>query len=900
MCRNLVGGKALNLGVMAAYGLPVPPGFCVSAQAYATFLEANAMDELIRDALDTIDFGDAGLVEDATATIRELVRSAKVPAEVAADIEKAYSALGEEVLVAVRSSGTAEDMADASFAGLHDTYLNVKGATELLEQIRRCWASLWTARATAYRHQNGFDQCRARIAVVVQTMVDSDVSGVMFTANPVNAATDEILINASWGLGDSVVSGTVTPDEFVVKHGDLRIRAKTLGDKATRAIPNRDTGSGTITEELPAADRNAFSLSDDRVVKLAELGRHVQEIYHDVPQDIEWALHADTFFLLQSRPITGVEFSWDVDLDDWQRVPEPDDTIWTRATADEGWTGPCSPMMYSMRAPGQHQAQLYAVKGWGCAELDRLRYWKFHRAKVYSNCELHRRLLEATAPPPIRANMLQNWLPPSWHADVMSAKFNYLDYVRMYMRIRMLNPDDGFYRWLNVFRQWMDQREQWYNGTTPERLARMTDRQLETYLQKYAAAEATLSERVWHGYVIYARDALAVVGLILAHWYTGNNPNAFGDLISGSTTRSATQIENAEVWELAQTIRESEALLHCFRNHSGDEFFERLRNFPAGREFLCRYEDFVSRHGHRGMTDRDMYFPRRCEDPSIDYEAFRALLNVSDPVRPSVLEQRVNAKREAATKEVIANLKQGPLGTLKAEALKLALDYVHRWTVIRDDERYFVDRGLLAMKRGYVELGWRLAERGLIDYPMDVFFLGHQEAFDLCYGRGNPVLDRLKIKGRFRDWKREDDKEVVAPLFLRNGQGVQFDETPDADADLSGAGLSAGRAVGTARIIKSLREIGTLTDGDILVCNSTDPGWTPVFGVISGLVLETGGRLAHGSCLAREYGLPAVQVPTAMSRISDGATITIDGTTGAITVDAHVGAQNPPVQFQAE
>jgi pyruvate,water dikinase len=209
---------------------------------------------------------------------------------VAKEITEAYAALGPDPYVAVRSSGTAEDMADASFAGLHDTFLDVKGADSVIDAVKDCWASLWTARATAYRKARGFDHLAVSLPVVVQMMAEADVAGVMFTANPLTAATNEIVINASWGLGESVVSGAVTPDEFVIDTDTLRVKRRILGSKARETVRNPQSGRGTLTREVDEDRRSAYSLTDDQLNALARLGRRITRHYREVPQDIEWAL----------------------------------------------------------------------------------------------------------------------------------------------------------------------------------------------------------------------------------------------------------------------------------------------------------------------------------------------------------------------------------------------------------------------------------------------------------------------------------------------------------------------------------------------------------------------------------------------------------------------------------
>jgi pyruvate,water dikinase len=281
----------------------------------------------------------------------------------------------------------------------------------------------------------------------------------------------------------------------------------------------------------------------------------------------------------------------------------------------------------------------------------------------------------------------------------------------------------------------------------------------------------------------------------------------------------------------------------------------------------------------------------------IDYNAFRAFMS-GDSADPLLMEEELRAKRRAREEEVHASIRKGAMGSLKLELFKLVHDYSLRFLAFRDNEREYLDNLTYTQRRCFLELGRRMHERGLVDDADDVWFLGVEENFDLLGGRHGVPLAHAKIAGRKRNFERFLRKEVSLPNYLHPdgttalpGELIgALSTTEEEGTVLPGAGTAQGSVTGRARVIKSLTEIGSLKKGDVLVCNSTDPGWTPVFLVISGLVLETGGMLSHGACLSREYGLPAVAVPEAMSRIEDGATITVDGDLGLVRLDVEAGA----------
>ena len=304
----LAGGKGASLGKLVRAGFPVPGGFVVSTQAYTAFIEANDLQPRIDRILNGIDFANPQQIERESGGIRDLLSASAIPESLADEIRDAYESLGGDSFVAVRSSGTAEDLEGASFAGQYDTYLDIRGAQALLDALRHCWASMWTARAVAYRHGRGFDGEPMSIAVVVQTMVEADVAGVMFVGNPMNARSDEIVVNASWGLGEAVVSGLVNPDEYILDAQTGRPKARRLGDKALTIRRGHGPQGGTIRNPTEPALRERLTLNDEQLAELAALGAKATAYYYGLPQDLEWALSGGSFHLLQSRPITGVDF----------------------------------------------------------------------------------------------------------------------------------------------------------------------------------------------------------------------------------------------------------------------------------------------------------------------------------------------------------------------------------------------------------------------------------------------------------------------------------------------------------------------------------------------------------------------------------------------------------------
>ena len=312
----IVGGKGANLGELTQKGLDVPPGFCVTAGAYIYFVQKANLNQIIEEKVKDLDIEDSIELQKVSTEIQELINGAEIPKDLADEIILAYGSLNQKIgikdlEVAVRSSATAEDLPEASFAGQQDTYLHISGDNELLNHIRKCWASLWTSRAIYYREIQGFDHFEVSISVVIQKMVNSEKAGVMFTANPINNNREEIMINASWGLGEAVVSGSVTPDEYIYDKTEKKIVEKHIGEKTTMIV-KKDIGVGTV--EINVGDYighekiNAQCLDNDEITLLADYGIKIEEMYGN-HQDIEWGFDKDTkeLYILQSRPITTLK-----------------------------------------------------------------------------------------------------------------------------------------------------------------------------------------------------------------------------------------------------------------------------------------------------------------------------------------------------------------------------------------------------------------------------------------------------------------------------------------------------------------------------------------------------------------------------------------------------------------
>ncbi len=884
---KLVGGKGANLGLLTQAGFKVPAGFVVTTAAYDDFMARAGLTDLLTRLLAEIHYEDPAQLDACAGRIRSAIEAAVMPAPLVEAISAEYGELGATSYVAVRSSGTAEDLAGASFAGLHDTYLDIRAASAVVDAVKRCWASLWSGRALAYRHNKQFEQSSVRMAVVVQLMVESEVSGVMFTGNPLTASTTEIVINASWGLGEAVVQGLVTPDQYVVKVGTLRLKEQSIGNKTVQIVRDPQAGVGTIEKAVPEHQRRQSTLVEPTLKNLAELGRRVMAYYEGIPQDIEWGTVGTDIYVLQSRPITGVDFSWDEDVDGWQPEDDDDDIVWSRTLADDVWTGAITPLFFCWRGRGVSvDYRLAAVPLFQSTELAKMRYVKYYRGEAYVNARGDR-IFFAAALPGSRASMALK-LPPNEREEALKSPFSYLDYVKILIRAKVVRSKTGGpYGWMRILDDYFANRLQEAKGVPDEQLRWFSDGELKRYITKQKGFEHEYNvDLCFPGMFIYCREMLSLLELILTRWYDGANKFAYSELITGTRKITATVQEHFDLYDMSMMIRDSDRLSEEFNRHPDAGFFTVIRSIAEGKPLAAKIDAFLAKSGPRGHSDRDIYFPRYLDDLGILHRALGVHMKAVED--PRLREAANNTRRDAVAAEVEENLRRKPFGMLKAEAFKWVLDYVLNFLEYRDNERHFIDNNTYSVRKAYLEVNRRIRERGRLETDRDFWFLSETELYQVLDGHYNARLIRAKVAGRMRNFDRFDRKEWTPPKFLHRDHALHFDEglstSIDGQTVLRGLPTARGYVKGTARVVKELTQIGRVNPGEILVANSTDPGWTPVFAVISGVIVETGGVLCHSSCLAREYGFPSAQIEGALQLIPDGATITVNGDTGEVRI----------------
>ncbi|HLN63008.1 MAG TPA: PEP/pyruvate-binding domain-containing protein [Symbiobacteriaceae bacterium] len=824
------GGKGANLGVMTRTGLPVPPGFVVSAEAYRLHLRSAGLEQKIRGRLRETAMENLAAVEAACADITGWITRTPVDSGQAEEIRNAYETLSNrvavgEVPVAVRSSATAEDLPDASFAGQQETYLNVLGTDELVDAVRRCWASLWGARAVAYRHRMGYDHMAVSLAVVVQAMVPSEVAGVMFTANPVTGARNQFVITGSYGLGESVVSGLVTPDTFVVSTTGAVIE-RTLGSKEEQIRP---TAVGTETLATPLADRSRYCLSDLDLERLAELGRRVTAHY-GAPQDIEWGLAGGRFFLLQARPITtlGEEPVGDaapVKMGWFERRTHER----LAANVIDHFPDPIKPLDYTVVTLAfEGLFAMLTSLGFRTPPGGMSLVKELPDGRVALNLDLPQVGLTALWHLPARLIRALGEDPYACWEEVKGPLVAHIEEVERLRLDRMSEADlsQTILNVLEVFREYVPIRFRIFPcGLLHDSLAKRWIR------KAVGKAEADAVTRQ----------------LFLALPY-----------------RTAQM--NRAITQLAQTAARSD---------------------KVSPEFQDAFAQVVADWGHRptrGMVGVPG-FPTWREDLATIHGLVDALLNDPGALDLEGLDRRQQEEYAAARVRVTARLRQ-PVRRWFERSLDLARGYL----LAREESHDTFDRASEAMRRVLLTLGGRLAARGALVEAADIFFTLLPTEFDELMEGSAAIRDRIARRKRAYAKvcaaQSRGENWLVASGTLPP-EPVSNAETNGEGYLLKGLPASPGRARGRVCVVRDPSEFGKLHQGDILVAPATAPAWTPLFSLAAAVVTDTGGALSHASIVAREYGIPAVLATgKATTSLRDGQCIMVDGSTGLITAAA--------------
>lgn len=825
--RELVGGKGGNLSELLRAGFPVPNGFVVTTDGYRRYLAANDLAEALQDKLTTAD--GAGIAE---------LFEAPLPQDLADELTDAWRKLGGGA-VAVRSSSTAEDLAEASFAGQQDSYLNVHGEAELCDAVRRCFASLWNERAITYRTKHGVDQGGVSLAVVVQLMVEAEVAGVMFTANPTNGRRDETLITATYGLGEQTVQGGDV-DSVVVRDG--QVTGRTVTDKRVRT-QSSPTGQGTVDVDVDASRRREHTLDDDRAVELAALGARAAE-HFGCPQDIEWVLTGDALVMVQARAITALGQTVGDIPDDWT-VPD-DKAMYVRASIVEQLPDPLSPLFADMVRPAVAQGLRTVLRRYfndrslqpGDMDFPTINGYAYY----YYSREGMLRLLKQS--------------PQAVAALGGRSQFN------------------GEELWESAHPAYQRVVANWAGRSADA----MPSRQLLTGVQALLDAACEYYSTVQALIPLAASAELPFTRLYTSLAKQADGPAAATFLV-GFESRPV-QAERS-LWALAEWCRSQPELTAALLAN------RELTGLPGVEDFHARLDEHLAHFGHT-VHNLDFMVPVPADDPRPVLDTLRWFLS-GQGCSPDERLAKQSADREAAEAKLFERLdpaRKAILQPLLAKAQHLG--------PVREDALADVGLAWPVMRRMLRTLGSRLVDIGVLSEPDEVFWLHRAELDELCehldaFGGPRASLAEL-VEQRRTDWRGQ--RAAQPPQLLpRNAWYKMFHrlmpamETAQKGPVIKGLGVSQGRITGPARLVRGPEDFGEMLPGEVLVSPITTPAWTPLFVMAAAVVTDVGGPLSHSSIVAREYGVPAVLgTGIATRRIRTGMLITVDADRGTVTL----------------
>lgn len=842
-----VGGKAANLGELASAGFPVPPGHVVTVEAYRAFTETAGITDAITSLAGSGDGDDPAGFDDAAARLEELITAAPIPAELVTAITDAYADLGGGP-VAVRSSATAEDLADASFAGQQATYLNIIGDAAVLDAVRRCWASLFTARAMAYRARRGIAAGDVAPAVVVQSLVDADAAGVMFTANPANGRRHETVISAAWGLGEAVVSGLVDTDDLTVDLPRAAVISRSTADKQVMTVR---TDTGTSEQPVPEARRRAEVLTDEQAVSLAAWGEAIERHY-GAAQDIEWVLSGSSFLIVQARPITALPEPVGPQPTDWP-LPRRH-SVYFRASIIEQLPDPLTPLFADVAATG--------VPAGMATELEEMLDWH----GLFTAEGITFPTINGYAYYCYQSAFLRRMIAKSW---------------RIVPGLMNGSSPLGPTRWAEVTHPRYRTRVAAWADRNPDELT----------ATELVAASAELAEA---GFAYYTSvqaviPPVAMSESLFTQFYRAvrrpGDPAAETFLLGSD---SAPIRAEKSLYDLARWVKEDEALTDALL--SATELGEQR---PGGvdaevwTQWRQRFTDHLTSYGH-AVYNLDFATPVAADSPELLLDSLKFSLG-KESRDPYQRQEQLVAARQEAIERVSRRLPRPALRTFTKLLAK-----AHRLAPIREDALADIGLAWPTIRRFLLAVGARLARAGAVDEPDDVFWLRRDEvdeaAADLDAGATTLPTRSAVLAERRTIWRGQ---RLANPpgMLPRNTIWRSLDSMmPSHGGEQEGPVIkgipgSSGSVTAPARVLHGPQDFSEMRPGEVLVAAITTPAWTPLFSMAAAVVTDVGGPLSHSSIVAREYGIPAVLgTGVATRKLKSGQQITVDGDAGTVTL----------------
>ncbi|QBD83066.1 phosphoenolpyruvate synthase [Ktedonosporobacter rubrisoli] len=853
----VVGGKGANLGELARIeGIRVPDGFCITTGAFKRIVEETSSINELLGQLSLLKVEERDKIAELSGELRRIIEGIAIPQDMKEEIAGFLSRFGENNAYAVRSSATAEDLPVASFAGQQDTYLNVIGKEAILKHISKCWASLFTERAVTYRLQNGFDHHNVRLSVVVQKMVFPQAAGIVFTADPITSNRKVLSIDASFGLGEALVSGLVNADVYKVRNGkisDKKISAKNLAIYALR-------GGGTKEQRIEPEQQNRQALTDEQILQLERMGRKI-EAHFGCPQDIEWCLVDDAFSIVQSRPITTL-----------YPIPEANDQenhVYLSVAHQQMMTDPLKPLGLSL---WQLTAARPMFKAGGRLFVDVTQQLASpaSRQNLLHGMEQHDpRIKDAIMTIIERGDFIQSLQDDKQEQSPSKSNKGVLP-AGSHPQIEN-NP--------TIVAELIKK-----NQTSVEELKRniQTKSGAEVFdciLEDIPQLKKILFDPQSSAVFMAAINASLWINEKIDEWLGEKN---VADTLSQSVPNNITSEMGLALLDVADVIRPYQEVITYLQQVKDENFLGELLKFDGGQETQDALSAFLNKYGMRCAGEIDITRPRWSEKPSALVPLI--LSNIKN-FEPGESKRRFEqGRQEALQKEqgLLDRLGHLPDGEEKAKETKRMISLLRKFIGYREYPKYGMINRYFVYKQAFLKEVEQLVQANVLHEKEDSYYLTFQELREVVRTKKVDYQLINKRKDEYKLYEKltppqviTSDGEIIAGAYKRENLPVKA---------IVGLAVSSGVIEGRARVILNMED-AAIEDGDILVTTFTDPSWTPLFVAVKGLVTEVGGLMTHGAVIAREYGLPAVVgVENATELIRDGQRIRVNGTEGYIEI----------------
>lgn len=868
------GGKAANLSALIQEDFPVPDGFIITTDAYSEFVEANQLLGRILELLSGFESQDIPGQEKTSQKIRGLFSSAAVPTQLVHQIEDAYRKWGEPA-VAVRSSATAEDLPGLSFAGQQETFLNVTNSKALLTAVVNCWSSLWTARAIAYRYRNEIDQTQVSMAVVVQEFIPAEISGVLFTANPLTGSRNEAVVDATYGLGEALVSGKVEPDHYLIDLPNRKIRQTTLGSKKLAIFDQESGGLQFVKQDASHSE----ALNKEQLFEVIRLGEKVAALFK-FPQDIEWAIAEGKLFLLQTRPITSLF-----------PLPEGMSTTPLRMMFSfgsvQGILDPLTPL-------GQDAIRMIFAGGASIFGFD-----VTHETQGVIKIAASRLWGDATA-------VINH--PIGSH--IIPRIFSVIDPVAQVI-YKHISNDPGLnhgqgklrfstFRRLAKFAFPMLIRTFWYYWK-PQDSAQGVQLASQGEIERFRVRSdqitsledsINLFRHIYTAFPYVVPEFVPVIfaGLIplfllakLSEELTGSDELAM--TITRGVPHNVTTEMDLFLLDTANKVRSDEQSYRCMLQTSSIELANQYIHGELPETAQSAVGTFLNRYGMRGVGEIDIGRSRWRENPEYVMDVIKSYLQIAeDTLTTEAIFQEGAQEAEEAIVELASIARRTPFGWIKASIIKQLALRVRELSGLRESPKFHIVQMMGIIRESILTQGKQLADSGDINQADDLFYLYLSELENFARNRGDPWKDL--IAERRTAYRREKSRVQIPRILLSDGRAFyegMISQEGNGNRIL-GSPVSPGIVDGIVKVVQDPLK-AELSPGEILVCPGTDPAWTPLFLVAGGLITEVGGMVTHGAIVAREYGIPAVVgVQGATIIFNTGQRILLNGSTGEINI----------------